>query len=197
MLRDLRAFGSELRVRAMKRFAVALAALLVSAAAAEAAGLRLGSPDLAAGQFAPRFINDHSGCSGGNISPALAWSDPPAGTKNFAVTVFDPDALPGRGWWLWVVFGIPATVRALPEDAGAGSGQNLPQGARQAINDFGERGYGGPCPPRGRTHRYVFTVYALDAASIGTAPIGEPARVAFVLNLHALAEASFTVSYGR
>jgi Raf kinase inhibitor-like YbhB/YbcL family protein len=179
----------------MKRFAVILAVLLTSAAAAEAAGLRLASPDLAAGQFAPSFIYDQSGCTGGNHSPALAWSDPPAGTKSFALTVFDPDAPTGHGWWHWVVYDIPASLRALQQDAGAGSGQNLPQGARQTANDFGGPGYGGPCPPPGSPHRYVFTLYALDAASIGAG--GGPAEVAAGLKPHALAEASFTVSYGR
>ena len=179
----------------MKRFAVALAILLISTAAADAAGLKLASPDLAAGQFAPRFIYDQSGCTGGNHSPALAWSDPPAGTKSFAVTVFDPDAPTGRGWWHWVVYDIPASLRALPQDAGAASGSNLPPGARQTDNDFGGPGYGGPCPPPGSPHRYVFTLYALDAAAIAAG--SGPAEVATGLKPHALAEASFIVSYGR
>ena len=177
--------------------ALALLCLLLPASLAEAAGLKLASPDLAAGQFAPRFIYDQSGCSGGNVSPALAWSDPPAGTKSFAVTVFDPDAPTGRGWWHWVVYDIPATARALPQDAGAGSGSNLPQGARQTANDFGGPGYSGPCPPPGSPHRYVFTLYALDAASLGAASGSDPAEVAASLKPHALAEASFTLSYGR
>ena len=176
--------------------ALALLCLLLPASLAEAAGLKLASPDLAAGQFAPRFIYDQSGCSGGNVSPALAWSDPPAGTKSFAVTVFDPDAPTGRGWWHWVVYDIPASLRALPQDAGAGAGSNLPQGARQTANDFGRPGYSGPCPPPGSPHRYVFTLYALDAASIGAAG-GGPAEVAAGIKPHALAEASFTISYGR
>ena len=181
----------------MRLNAFALLCFLLPAAAAQAAGLKLASPDLTAGQFAPLFIYDQSGCSGGNHSPALAWSDPPAGTKSFAVTVFDPDAPTGRGWWHWVVYDIPASLRALQQDAGAGSGQNLPQGARQTANDFGGPGYGGPCPPPGSPHRYVFTVYALDAPSLGLASGTEPAKVAIGLKPHALAEASFTVSYGR
>jgi Raf kinase inhibitor-like YbhB/YbcL family protein len=115
----------------------------------------------------------------------------------FALSGSELSEPPGRGWWHWIVFDIPATVRALPQDAGAASGQNKPQGARQATNDFGQRGYGGPCPPPGMTHRYVFTVYALDAVSFPRAPKGLPARVAILLNFHAFAEASFTVYYGR
>ena len=175
--------------------ALALLCLLLPASLAEAAGLKLASPDLAAGQFAPRFIYDQSGCTGGNVSPALAWSDAPVGIRSFAVTIFDPDAPTGRGWWHWVVYDIPATARSLPQDAGAASGSNLPQGARQTANDFGGPGYGGPCPPPGSPHRYVFTLYALDAASIAAG--SGPAEVAARLKPHALAEASFTVSCGR
>ena len=174
---------------------LALATLLLSTSIVQAAALTLRSPDLAAGQFAPRFIYDQSGCTGGNVSPALAWSDAPAGTKSFAVTVFDLDAPTGRGWWHWVVYDIPAAVQALPQGAGAASGQNLPQGARQTSNDFGGPGYGGPCPPPGSPHRYVFTLYALDAAAIAAG--SGPAEVAAGLKPHALAEASFIVSYGR
>ena len=115
--------------------------------------------------------------------------------KRFAVTVFDPDAPTGRGWWHWVVYDIPASLRALPQDAGAASGSNLPPGARQTDNDFGGPGYGGPCPPPGSPHRYVFTLYALDAAAIAAG--SGPAEVATGLKPHALAEASFIVSYGR
>ena len=179
----------------MRLNAFALLCFLLPAAAAQAAGLKLASPDLTAGQFAPLFIYDQSGCTGGNLSPALAWSDPPAGTKSFAVTVFDPDAPTGRGWWHWVVYDIPASLRALPQDAGAASGRNLPQGARQTANDFGGPGYGGPCPPPGSPHRYVFTLYALDAASISAS--GGPAEVAAALQSHALAQTGFTISYGR
>ena len=173
-----------------------------------ALALALASPALAAGKFTlasadvkpgamltEQQVFNGFGCSGANISPQLSWKDPPAGTKSFVVTVFDPDAPTGRGWWHWVVYDISATARALPQGAGAGSGQNLPQGARQTANDFGGPGYGGPCPPPGSPHRYVFTLYALDAASIGAG--GGPAEVAAGLKPHALAEASFTVSYGR
>jgi Raf kinase inhibitor-like YbhB/YbcL family protein len=175
----------------------AVVVLLLSAGVASAAGLTLRSSDLAAGQFAPRFIYNESGCTGGNVSPALAWSGAPAGTKSFAVTIFDPDAPTGHGWWHWVVYDIPATVHALPEDAGAASGRHLPQGARQTANDFGGPGYGGPCPPPGPPHRYVFTLYALDAAAVGAAAGSGAGEMAAALKPHALATVSFTVPYGR
>ena len=99
-------------------------------------------------------------CSGANISPQLAWSAPPAATASLALTVADPDA--PRGTWVhWVLYNLPAGTRALPEGLPA-LGQ-LPDGALQGRNDFGEIGYGGPCPPPGSPHHYVFTLYALDA----------------------------------
>ena len=99
-------------------------------------------------------------CSGANISPQLAWSAPPAATVSLALIVTDPDA--PRGTWVhWVLYNLPAGTRALPEGLPA-LGQ-LPDGALQGRNDFGEIGYGGPCPPPGSPHHYIFTLYALDA----------------------------------
>src|SRR5215813_3670344 len=98
-------------------------------------------------------------CKGGNRSPQLSWRDPPAGTRGFAVTIYDVDA-PGRGWWHWAVIGIPANVNQLPENASA-SGYLTKLGAVEARNDFDADGYGGPCPPPGKPHRYLITVYAL------------------------------------
>ena len=99
-------------------------------------------------------------CSGANLSPQLSWSAPPAKTASLALTVTDPDA--PRGTWVhWVLYDLPADTHALPEGLPA-LGQ-LPNGARQGRNDFGEIGYGGPCPPPGSPHHYIFTLYALDA----------------------------------
>src|SRR5271157_1050244 len=99
-------------------------------------------------------------CSSAGISPQLAWSSPPAATATLALIVTDPDA--PRGTWVhWVLYNLPAGTRALPEGLPA-LGQ-LPDGALQGRNDFGEIGYGGPCPPPGSPHHYIFTLYALDA----------------------------------
>ncbi|MFA6066701.1 MAG: YbhB/YbcL family Raf kinase inhibitor-like protein [Candidatus Babeliaceae bacterium] len=98
-------------------------------------------------------IPSHYTCDGKNISPALQWENVPNNTKSFALIVDDPDA-PHTTFVHWVVFNIPAEMRALPEGVKKG---NFAQG----ITDFSTPQYGGPCPPSG-THRYFFTLYALD-----------------------------------
>jgi Raf kinase inhibitor-like YbhB/YbcL family protein len=98
-------------------------------------------------------------CDGEDVSPALAWSDPPAGTKSLALIVDDPDA-PAGTWVHWVLFDLPADTRKLAEDTA--KKREFPSGARQGVNDFREIGYNGPCPPRGAEHRYFFKLYALD-----------------------------------
>jgi hypothetical protein len=98
------------------------------------------------------------GCTGKNISPLLAWTGAPEGTKGFALLVHDPDApTGGAGWWHWLVVNIPANATALAKDAGKGDSSNLPAGAAQINTDFGAPGWGGPCPPVGDKphHRHV------------------------------------------
>jgi hypothetical protein len=99
-------------------------------------------------------------CEGANVSPALAWTDPPAGTQSFAIIEDDPDA-PSGTFVHWVVYDLPAAYRKLPE-ALSGDDQ-MPGGSRQGTNDFSRTGYSGPCPPPGRPHRYFIRLYALDA----------------------------------
>ncbi len=99
-------------------------------------------------------------CEGEDLSPELSWSEPPAGTQSLALIADDPDA-PAGTWVHWVAFDIPSQTRQLPE--GAGKGASLPGGGQQGRNDFRKSGYGGPCPPPGKPHRYFFKLYALDA----------------------------------
>jgi Raf kinase inhibitor-like YbhB/YbcL family protein len=98
-------------------------------------------------------------CDDRDISPALTWTDPPAGTLSFALICDDPDA-PGGTWVHWLIYGIPAAVRAIPENVPPV--QQLEDGSCQGRNDFGRIGYGGPSPPRGPQHRYFFRLLALD-----------------------------------
>lgn len=98
-------------------------------------------------------------CEGPDVSPALAWGDPPAGTQSISLIMDDPDA-PAGTWVHWVLYDLPASTRELPE--GVPKEEQLSSGARQGRNDFRRIGYGGPCPPPGRPHRYFFKLYALD-----------------------------------
>ena len=138
------------------------------------------------------------GCDGGNVSPSLTWKNAPAGTKSFAITVYDPDAPTGSGWWHWVMFNIPADVTSLPVGIGNPASGQTPKGAVQSRTDFGAPGYGGPCPPQGdKPHRYIFTVFALKADKIDADANATPALVGFMLNANKLDKASFTATYGR
>lgn len=143
---------------------------------------------------APQVFNEN-GCTGANRSPQLTWHNPPAGTRSYAVTIFDPDA-PRPGWWHWSVANIPAHVNALPENASA-SGALKKLGALQARNDFGGAGYGGPCPPPGKPHRYVVTVYALGVDKLALAPDGPATTFDHEIHDAALGSAQITVTYGR
>jgi len=98
-------------------------------------------------------------CDGKDVSPHLAWTDAPEGTKSFALTCIDPDA-PMGDFIHWLIYNIAPTSSQLPQ------GGPLPAGAQEVANDFGKKPYGGPCPPSG-THRYVFTIYALKVSDLG------------------------------
>ncbi|MFZ4478303.1 MAG: YbhB/YbcL family Raf kinase inhibitor-like protein [Rhodoferax sp.] len=156
------------------------------------------SPDIQADALIPKsFEFDGFGCSGDNKSPALKWSGAPVGTKAFAVTVYDPDAPSGSGWWHWMVINIASDVNELAPDAGAVGGANLPKGASHARIDYGVAGWGGVCPPPGDApHRYIFTVYALKDR-IEVPPDATAALTGFMINGNSLGKASFTARYGR
>lgn len=179
--------------------AAALTAVLtLSAIPALAGEFQLTSPSVADGRaLPPEQVLNGFGCTGDNVSPALRWTNPPAGTKSFALTVYDPDAPTGSGWWHWVVFNIPADCPGLDQGAGSAGG-SLPAGAVQSRTDFGQPGYGGACPPpHDAPHRYVFTVYALDVDHLDLAPDSPAAMVGFSLHGHILGKAAITATYGR
>ncbi|MBO1324880.1 kinase inhibitor [Acetobacter sp. TBRC 12305] len=156
----------------------------------------LTSPAFITGDVLPQAqVYNGMGQSGQNLSPALTWKGAPEGTKSFVVTVYDPDAPTGSGWWHWVVVNIPPNVTTLPEGAGSGRG-GMPEGALQIRTDFGVPGYGGAAPPPGRVHRYVFTVYALDVPKLEASADSSPALVGFMVHHHQLAAASLTALYG-
>lgn len=177
----------------MKTFLV----LVLTAAWLQAGNFTLTSSDLA-GQLSVKQVFNGFGCTGENISPALAWKDAPKGTKSFAVTLYDPDAPTGSGWWHWVVFNIPASVTSLPAGAGNPTKGLMPKGAVQSVTSYGQGGFGGACPPVGdRAHRYIFTVYALDVDALGPDATAMPALVGYMLNAHAIEKASMISYFGH
>lgn len=132
-------------------------------------------------------------CEGQDVSPPLAWDEPPAGTQSLVLIVDDPDA-PVGVFTHWVLFNIPSDSRDLPEALPTQA--QLPSGAQQGKNDFGRLGYGGPCPPPGRSHRYRFTVYALDQPLELTAGASKK-QVLDAIQGHILAQGQLTGTYQR
>jgi len=180
-------------------FAIFAAIAGFAAATATAAEFKLVSPTIKPNGRLPieQVFNDF-GCSGKNQSPELSWTAGPKATKSYALTVYDPDAPTGSGWWHWVVFNIPANVTKLPAGAGTINSALMPAGAVQGRTDYGVAGFGGACPPEGdKAHRYIFTVHALKTASIDVPPEASAALVGFMIHGSLLAKASLTAKYGR
>src|SRR5580704_13502521 len=164
----------------LKVTALALFAAFFGAEAAAAQTMTLTSPDIAPGaKIADEQVFSAFGCTGGNVSPALAWSGAPTGTKSFALSVYDPDAPTGSGFWHWVVFNIPASTESLPAEAGDVKKKGMPVGSVQGRTDFGTFGYGGPCPPPGKAHHYHFRVFALKVPKLDVPNDATAALVGF------------------
>ena len=178
---------------------IGASALALAMAANSAQALSLTSPDIKPGaRIADEQVFSAFGCTGMIISPALSWKDAPKGTKRFALSVYDPDAPTGSGFWHWVVFNIPADVTSLAKGAGDPKSADAPKGAVQSRTDFGVPGYGGPCPPKGdKPHHYQFTVFALDTDKIDADQNASAAFVGFNLHFHTLAKATLTGVWGH
>lgn len=176
---------------------LALGSLIVTQALA--ADFAVQSPDIKpASTIGEEQVFNGFGCQGDNVSPALNWSGAPAGTQSYAVTVYDPDAPTGSGWWHWVVFNIPASAEGLRKGAGDAQGAALPAGSIQSRTDYGKPGYGGPCPPTGdKPHRYVFTVHALKVDKLPLDADSPAAMVGYFLNQNTLKKAVLSARYGR
>jgi Raf kinase inhibitor-like YbhB/YbcL family protein len=180
-------------------FAPVVASLCLAASVAQAAGFTLTSPEVKPNATIDNAqVYDQFGCHGGNTSPALKWSGAPKGTKSFALTLYDPDAPSGSGWWHWIVYDLSASTTELPAGAGATGGKSLPAGAAMGPNDFGEHAYGGPCPPAGdKPHHYVFTIYALKTDKLDVPPNASAAWIGFTIHDQKLGSAKLTAKYGR
>ena len=174
-----------------------LVAAFMLSQAALAGSLRLSSPDIKQGVALTKHQEFNGfGCDGDNRSPALSWSHVPAGTQSFAITVYDPDAPTGSGWWHWLLIDIPADVTSLP--AAIGQGGSVPAGARELKTDFGHAGFGGPCPPKGdKPHHYAFTVWALKVPKLDVSDDATAAMAGYNLHAQALDHATITATYRR
>ncbi|MGH6990316.1 MAG: YbhB/YbcL family Raf kinase inhibitor-like protein [Stellaceae bacterium] len=161
--------------------------------------LRVTSPDIVRGIFvSQKQVANTFGCHGGNISPEIKWSHGPDGTKSYAVTIFDPDAPTGSGFWHWVIFNIPPNVTELMPNAGDLKAGLAPKGAMMARTDFGVAGYNGPCPPPGdRPHRYRITVFAVNVPHLAGDENTPAALIGFELHFHTIAKGELIGRYGR
>jgi Raf kinase inhibitor-like YbhB/YbcL family protein len=173
--------------------------IMAMSISAQAKEFVLKSPGMEEGS---RLKNKHVlngvGCRGGNVSPALIWENAPVGTKSYAVSLYDPDAPTGSGWWHWVMFNIPSEVTALEEAAGKPGNNLAPEGSVQSRTDFGATGYGGACPPEGSgSHRYIFTINALDIEKLELSEDSTAAMVGFVVGQHSLGTAQLMLRYSR
>lgn len=154
-----------------------------------AMALKISSPDFSSGGTIPKQFT----CDGADISPALEWSEPPAGTQSFSLIADDPDA-PAGTWVHWVLFDLPVNARSLPQNIA--KKEQTENGARQGRNDFGKVGYGGPCPPPGKPHRYYFKLYALDT-KLNLKAGATKQDVESAQKGHVLAQGEWMGRYGR
>lgn len=155
-----------------------------------AAKMTLSSQDIKSSrEMGESFVFNGFGCNGSNLSPQLTINDVPKDTKSLAITMYDPDAPTGSGWWHWIVFDIDPKVT------------NIERGAKNigkvsvGKNDYGTTNYGGPCPPAKSRHNYIFTIYALDIDKLPVQKDASAAMIGYYLNKHAISKAYLTPFY--
>ncbi|MFL5295981.1 MAG: YbhB/YbcL family Raf kinase inhibitor-like protein [Phenylobacterium sp.] len=170
------------------RLAVCVTALALVCASPALAAMSLTSPDLTPGGAMP-VQHIYPRCGGQNVSPELAWSGAPAGTRSLALTMIDMDVKPAL-WSHWIVVDLPPTAAGLPRGVKA-----LPAPAHAIVSNFGEAAYDGPCPPPGSgVHHYQFTIWAMKAPSVSLPADAKAPEVIATLTAGSLAKASLTVS---
>ncbi len=181
-------------------FLLAIVALFdpFSSTAQESKSIKLQSTDIQKDEvLGMKHVYNGFGCSGKNVSPTLMWENAPEGTESFAITVYDPDAPTGSGWWHWIVYNIPADMTELPQDAGSHI-HNIHPNIMQGRNDYGGLNYGGACPPAGdEAHRYIFTIYALSKKQLDVPADASAAMIGFNIKANSIAEDSLVATYKR
>ena len=177
---------------------IALPILVFMSGSVLADSFKLKSEDIVNGQFMTKLHEFQGfGCQGGNTSPQLSWADAPKGTKAFALFVHDADAPTGSGWWHWQLVNIPKSVNALVKDAGNPNKNLTPSGVTKIKNDYGIKGYGGACPPRGHgVHHYKFTLHALSKKLV-LPPDASGALTGYMVKSHSIASSTIEALYKR
>jgi Raf kinase inhibitor-like YbhB/YbcL family protein len=175
----------------MKKIVLAFTVVLMSTSLVCA--FTLASNDISKNKtIANDFVYSGMGCSGKNNSPELHWSGAPAQTKSFAITVYDPDAPTGSGFWHWIVYNIPAKVISVPR-----SFKVIGFHANEVMNDYGITQYGGPCPPPGKPHSYIFTIHAMKTEKLDIPSGATNAIARFMIEAESIQKATLTAKYGR
>ena len=144
-----------------------------------------------------RFAYNHAGCSGENLSPEISWNGVPASAKSLAMVVWDEDAPVSGGFYHWVILNLPVETRKLPEGAGDVTSHKAPSGSIQLFNDWGEAGYGGPCPLGHSQHRYHFILYALTAQQLPVTARSKISDATAAIKKSTVASAEQVLVYGR
>tara|TARA_B110000091_G_C13724270_1_gene436172 strand:+ start:448 stop:1005 length:558 start_codon:yes stop_codon:yes gene_type:complete len=168
-------------------------------ASAYAGSLTLSSHDITQGEFMAKAQEFNGfGCSGDNVSPHLRWANAPQGTKSFAITAYDPDAPTGSGWWHWQVVNIPKNVTEIATGAGGANTDLAVQGSQQINNDYGDRAFGGACPPSGHgVHHYRFTVHALSVEKLELPDDASGALAGYMINANSIESSTIEALYKR
>ena len=177
-----------------------LSVIALSFSASTFAGnLTLSSDDIAHGQLMSKAQEFNGfGCTGGNVSPHLAWSGAPKGTKSFAITAYDPDAPTGSGWWHWQIVNIDKNVSQLIAGAGSTSKALAPKGSSQISNDYGSSSFGGACPPKGHgVHHYQFTIHALSVEKLELPKDASGALAGYMINANTIETSVIESLYRR
>jgi Raf kinase inhibitor-like YbhB/YbcL family protein len=178
---------------------IVLFAVAITSTASPAWAFEISSPAVGNDDKIPeKYTANAFGCTGENISLPLIWKDVPADAKSLALTMYDPDAPTGSGFWHWLIVNMPPSTSELTEGAGVPGGDKLPSGAVQARGDAGVSGYFGPCPPEGdKPHRYIFTIFAVKTDKLDIGEDTSGAVVGFNLHFNTIDKASVTYTYGR
>jgi len=173
--------------------------LLNISTSAFASSFTLSSSDISDGEFmAKKHEYNGFGCSGGDLSPHLTWSNAPEGTKSFAITAYDPDAPTGSGWWHWQVVNISTSIKEMPTGAGSTKQYLAPKGSMQIRNDYGSKGFGGACPPQGHgVHHYRYTIHALSVEKLDLPEGASAALTGYMINANTIASRTIESLYKR